>query len=323
MKLEKFFKVIFNNLPAKIISILIAFILFLIYQNNSKVETTISLPINFIFNESLIPLESLDKIKNVDIKVRSDRVLSEDEKGDFYATVDLSHVTLNDIETQKKVKNAEIKILNRSERTDFEVIPSKTSVSLTLEKKVMKEVPVFVQSSGRSPYGYREEITTFPGSVVIEGPQSVLMEVDKIFTMPIDLADAKPKETLSLNSLLTLGTDNKFPNVKFAIDEVVVNVRLMEIIETRRIDNISITVSNNPPYLIPKYNDVKGSVAISGSLLELENISSSDFFLVIYADEVNKPGVYTLALNVVLPKKNIKVLDISPKSIDVTFVEKE
>lgn len=323
MKTKSFFTNMFSNLPAKVLSVLIAFVLFLIYQNNSKVETTISLPIRYIINEDIVPVESLDKIKNVDVTLRSNRVLNEDDKSDFYAVVDLSYITLFDVEDGKYIKNAEIKILNRGDRTDFEVVPSKTAVSLTLERKISKEVPILAQSSGRAPYGYREEITTFPNLVVIEGPKSVLDSVEQIFTIPINLEDAIPRETLTQNSYLTLGPENRFANVDISVDEVIVNVKLMEIVETRSIANVSITVSNNPPNLVPHYLETKGSVSINGSILELEKIASSDFYLVVYADEVNSAGTYSLPLNVVALKKNIKVLNFSPQTIEVEFTEME
>jgi hypothetical protein len=320
LKLDRIFKAVVNNLPAKVVSIIVAFILFMIYENNATEETKISVPVNFIYNENLIPVEDLTKYRNIDVTVKSDHLLSQDEKADFFFEVDLS-----DVKEPRRITNKKIEIKNKSEK-EYETTQEILTVSLTLDRKVSKVLPIKVDSEN-SLDNYEPLFNYFPNTVTVTGPESVLKDLDQVLTEKIPISDSEPDKSVTVDANLILPEGVQNPNVTIDLTSVSVAISLKDIIHKKTFDDVPFSIFDSPDFLEPSYDTGKREVTVSGPKVQVSKIKAGDFSLTVDAENVNAPGTYEF--DVVLGQlnkdevKDVIILKYEPRKVKITFVKRE
>lgn len=234
-------KKLLNNLGLKLLSVVMAIILWTIIMNVSDYNVTVrikNIPVQQLNAETL---EQLDKVyevskgDTVDIIVKGRRsVVEKLSANDFIATADLSKMSITNT-VQIFVSPAD-----KSIEDDITITVVDNTMTLNLEEKISKSFPVKVNYKGspRDGYAVGDEVIS-PNIVTIEGPQS---SVNKVEEVSIDInidgksASFESEGTLTLydsegetikNAKLTLSRDTISVMVKvYPIKEVPVEVNI-------------------------------------------------------------------------------------------------
>jgi YbbR domain-containing protein len=175
---------ILERWPVKVISLIAAIIITVFYRMSTLETRSFSVPLLVEANNLFIPSSSFTDTVRVSLRGEADSILSVPE-GDIEAYIDLNKCTNEGlyripVQIRKKGGTLEIKSL------EITVIPEE--ISVTLEQKILRNIPVYPVFRGTIAHGY--ELTSqsiIPDSVAAEGPRSILENQYDFLTETIDL----------------------------------------------------------------------------------------------------------------------------------------
>jgi YbbR domain-containing protein len=303
----KILKKITHNWHIKLISIGLAFVLWIYVQNLKQIEHTYPVPVEVInIPENHIVANEMPVSVNVILK-GNERNLQQVEDNGIRAYIDIKHSTNGE-------KRGVVRI-------DKNSIPPRVSVKevnprvieIKIEKiavKTVKVVPVIVDEP---PEGYLfQDVVLDPAQVRIKGPDSMVAKIDSVYTSDISigsLTETIVKEvSVQLADKLSLVDENVI-NAKIIIKEkyIIKDVKKTEITFVNVKEGLSVAVEDVSPTVflkIPK---------------RLENsISGKDFSLYVDCKEIEQPGKYPLTLLVELKISDVSLIRIEPPSVEVT-----
>lgn len=173
---------IFNNWLLKLVSLLLATLVWAAVSNEASSEVGLEVPLEY----RNIPHEmeiTGDMTNNVQVRLRgSSQVIKGITARDVATTVDL-----NQMKTGEKI----VPLSPKNVQAPFgaEVIRvNPSSVRFTLEQTLVKSVPVVPTLSGEPAEGFElGEVLISPKSVEIEGPESRVNSLSSLVTVPIHL----------------------------------------------------------------------------------------------------------------------------------------
>lgn len=191
-------------------------------------------------------------------------------------------------------------------------------VSLAIEKKTSKPVPITVTVLGTQARGYMVADTdAFPSYVMISGPRSIVEATDFIATDTVDIEGASRnlEQDVSLvneNSLLRLETSSvkvkvSFSQVETSRDFKNVPVQLSDLSTRFRVDNAPFSVD----------------VSLSGSQLGLERLLVSQIYVSADCSKISGTGKYDIPVVVSVPS-GFKEISKSRSTVpvEVTLLER-
>jgi len=170
--------------PAKILSVAAALIITMFYRMNTLEVRTFSIPLRVEGNEMLVPGNFLESTVMVNLRGEPNSIYPIPE-GDIEAFIDLGRYTSEGphrIPVQIRKKGSAIGV----EPLEITVVP--TEVSVYLEQKIRRSIPVFPVFSGTVAPDY--DLTSFsiiPQSVTAEGPRSSINSLYEFTTDAVDL----------------------------------------------------------------------------------------------------------------------------------------
>ena len=151
------------------------------------------------------------------------------------------------------------------------ILPS--SMVVRFDAKVQRQLPISALLVGKLPKGYRlkEQVIT-PDFVTISGAQSVLDKLDRIETLPVQLAGRTE------SGAYEIGLRDPPLFAEFTIDSPRVNLRLEveELIEERVFENVPIVLRGDPGEQVLKITPSRVSVSIKGPQKVLTNLKRED-----------------------------------------------
>ncbi len=189
---KKLMKHLANNPGLKILSIVIAVILWLVVVNfnNPKITNTFTIPVTVINNEVLEDMgKTYDPVGQTDravFYVKGDRSYMDKLDGsDFVATADLSQIV--DIAGNSDEKLVPINISVNSAAKRFEdklTITQKTvNMQIRLEDLATKQAYISYETKGNPAEGFAiGDVTASPNLIKISGPRSIVSRVSKVVT---------------------------------------------------------------------------------------------------------------------------------------------
>lgn len=190
------------------------------------------------------------------------------------------------------------------------------SITVRVENEIKKKLPVNIPLTGKPAKGYRVAGTNAePGSVILRGPEDMLIQMDKVSTKPVNikgLSDSIKKEiALDLLENLTLVDSSKI---------ILASVFIREQLITETFDNISVQGSGSlyeyritPPAITIK---VKGPVNMIEELYRSNGIQ-------VYVDLIGlTPGVYNKRATITLPVKT-SLIDADPGIFKVEIINQK
>jgi YbbR domain-containing protein len=305
-------KKIIHNWHIKLISIGLAFILWIYVENIKEIEHSYPVPVEIrnIPDEYLV---SNDLPIHINVILKgNERNLQQIEDSNIKAYVDIKNSTESD-------RRGIVKI-------DKNSIPSRVSikeitprvVEIKIEKiriKIVKVIPVIVEEP---PEGYLfQDVVIEPEQVKIKGPESQVAEIDSIYTMDINIGDLT--ETIVKEVGVHIGdklllVDEEAVSAKIIIKEkfIIKDIRKSEITSINVREDFSVLIEEVIPsvfFKIPK---------------RLENsISRNKFSLYVDCGDIEEPGIYSLPLLVKLNINSVSLIKIEPPSAEVTVEKKQ
>jgi len=180
----KFLDKILEKWPVKVISLTAAIILAVFYRMSTLETRSFSVSLLVEANNLFIPSSSFTDTVRVSLRGEADSIHSISEK-DIEAYIDLYKYTnegLYGIPVQIRKKGSALGI----KPLEITVLPAE--ISLTLEQKIVRNIPVYPVFRGTIAHGY--ELTSqsiIPDSVSAEGPHSILENQYDFLTETIDL----------------------------------------------------------------------------------------------------------------------------------------
>ena len=199
MKPERFFKAIFADWPAKVLSLAVALLLTLFFNLTRLEQRTISIPLTISLNDEMAPSSQYPRMVRVTLRGERDVIygIREDE---ISASLDLAEYK------SEGVYKAPIRLEKRGSALiadPLEIRPEPSEVAIGLEKRVAKKVPVTPSFKGFLESGF--ELTSFdiaPPEVTISGPAGLVARTTEISTDTIELSGKKSDFTVDVRLLM-------------------------------------------------------------------------------------------------------------------------
>ncbi|HEY3130862.1 MAG TPA: CdaR family protein [Acidobacteriota bacterium] len=182
MEIRKF---LFDNLGLKLVSLFLAFLLWLNVSSEQVVDRTVSVPVEFLNMPGNLEISN-DYVKTLDVQVNTRR-------GSLSATnVNMSAVVnLHDAREGERIIPITEADIRKPDGVSIQSI-SPSRITLTLEKTKSKLVSVEPQLTGKPAPGYQiTQVTAFPSEIMVTGPESRVQRATKAVTEAIDVSDAK------------------------------------------------------------------------------------------------------------------------------------
>lgn len=185
---------LFRNLSLKVVSVVLAALLWLIVSGERTVERALRIPLEFVNLPAQLELVG-DAPAVVDVRVRgSSGALSRVANGELVAVLDLRtarsgqrlfHLTGDDVMTPFGIEVVQI---------------TPSSVPIVFESIARKSVPVLAGIEGEPRPGYAAGVASVvPATVEVVGPASAVARLTEAITEPVSVAGATKSFTDTVN----------------------------------------------------------------------------------------------------------------------------
>jgi len=313
MLIKTIYNLLIKNLHLKIISVILAFIVFLAVHINNNKEVIQSLDIDL----------SLSLPKNNMIVNKIPRKVSVVLKASL---TEIKRIKKENIVLPIKLKKSQTIILNEyniPELKDVSVIQIlPKTIDFVIEKIVEKEVPIQFNTVNELPAGYRykKKPRLNDKFVTVIGPKSSIDLLKKVYTEPLNQAEIIGSESkilkLKLESSLLRFKNKRETSVSYEIIEEYTTKEMKEI----KVKFLNCELDKNN--IKPLKDTVKLVVKMPYSLKD--KFPQNDFF--VYADlkDCSKFEYLTsIKLSVAVPHKKILVKYIIPDTIILKKLHKK
>jgi len=206
-----------KNLELKIASLVIAIALWVFVILSGRSNMTLDIPLQITnLSEGLVVVES-PKTVRVNIE-GSKNLLKTLDTGDISAIIDLSDAGPGRVFFNLSRSNISIPKTLVVRNIEPE------TVSVMVEKKMKKRVKVRPSITGLPAKGYIiDEVRVDPDSIIIEGPRSLILEVNSVRTEPLDISG------INTDIQYRAGIDIDDPRIGRNINKVTVHISVKKI----------------------------------------------------------------------------------------------
>lgn len=234
-----------NNFGLKILSVVLAFIVWLIIVNYDDpiITKTFSGVVVDINNAESIEKENktyeiINDSNIISVKIKGQRSIVENMSKDYLkATADIKNITfMNTIPI-------EVKSTRYSDRLNL-IEPKTPNVEVVIESKLDKQIKISSNIIGEAADGYKiGQIKPFVDVIFVEGPESVVSIV-KEARVNIAITGAKESFTTASEVLLydAEGEEIHDSMLKVSLEEITVDVEVLEVKEVP----VSVEVTGTP-----------------------------------------------------------------------------
>ncbi|MFQ5928690.1 MAG: YbbR-like domain-containing protein, partial [Acidobacteriota bacterium] len=186
-----------KNLGLKVISVLLAFLLWLTITVPEMVQRTLSLPVEFVNMPSQLEISD-DYDKEVEVVIRSDRRTTTLDERNLAVVIDLKRA----VPGTELIRLTEGNIRNKPSGVEILFIDP-ARIRLHLESTLRKIVEVTPELVGNPANGFEvTNVRVIPSEVMISGPKPRVLRVSTAQTEPIAIEGHS--RTLRLNAYLDL-----------------------------------------------------------------------------------------------------------------------
>jgi len=305
MSLNKFFNkdLLTKNKLTKLVVIPLAIAVWFYATGRQAIEINKSASLEIIVDSGMVI--SKTSTQKIMLKLKGNK--------DYIDSIESTPTIKIDLSNHKNPTNLDV-ILHRKNiklppSVDVRFIPD--TVRIFIDELTEKTLPIEVPLSGETFSDYQiSNIFTNPRKIKIKGPANILKELKTIKTQALDITGRVEnfREVLPLEQLP--GSEQKL---------IKVYVQITESLSERKFSNSPIHILSSPAQhsevtlLIPS----SAEITVTGPREDLENLSSSSIIPFVSISGLST-GKYELPLQIV-PLKNIKLVNTSPKNIDVNI----
>jgi YbbR domain-containing protein len=302
-----------ENWPAKVLSVALAIILFVFHRMSSLEDRFFSVPLKVEMDNSLVPASSYTRM--IRVSLRGDAT-------SIYPILEDDIEAYIDLKSYNTPGQYRVPVLIRKQGTALGVEPLEISVepmeiSLGLDRKISKYVPLTANFRGNVPPGYDLiSHTLTPTQVVVDGPLTLLGNVSELYTDFIDL------EGRSENFSATVNILNRDPLLVIrGSGTTEFHGFIQRMVPVRNFADLPITLKELDEDLEAELDVKSGTVRLDGDQSRLDLFVPPPVFLYADCSAVTGPGTYTLPLKVDLPP-GINLARQDPQAVVVTVTRK-
>jgi YbbR domain-containing protein len=300
---DGFWSFVTTNVGTKLISIVIAVVLWVVVLGSRNVEVTKDVPLEIITPAELVA--SNDIPDKVTFRLSGPKAF-------LRSILDRREEPIRVNLVGSKVGLVTYRFFSDNIRVPIGVKIlgiNPTSIVIKLEQVKRKEVPVRLEIQGVPPDGYKlSQVKISPENVKIKGAESKVDAIAELQTTPIDISDLRESSQKAASFDLSrygVSIEGSLPVAKFEVTSVSANFR---------IKNIDIRVTSS---LKSRVDDKNVSVLVRADAKELKNLDRSKVFGSV--DLSGKPkGTYEERVNVTLPA-NVYLVKVIPEKVTVTL----
>ena len=304
---------ILDNWPAKVICLIIAIFLYFFHQASLIDSKTFVVPLQIIEDGMVMHVGNVPGSVSIVVRAGEETIKSV-LPSDISASVSLDNIT------KKGTYKLPVKItLSESlmEYDPFEVKIKDDSITIDVDRKAIKYVPLMPSVVGDVAHGYEiDSISMSPSTVEISGPESIVNATEHIYTTRINVSNAEinfSTETSfqQLNKLLTVMDEGPFKA------EISVKPKVLE----RTFDSVQVEVINLAENLEINGERPLVTLKLSGNMPVLEDYILSKHAVQINMHDITEAGTYELPLRYVLPA-NLQLIEKSDEELTVNVIVK-
>ncbi|MBN2233238.1 MAG: YbbR-like domain-containing protein [Deltaproteobacteria bacterium] len=305
--------IMFNNLNLKILSLIIAVLLWFFVIGESKTEQGMEIPVEFKgIPEAVTIVNDVPSAIHIRVKGSATLLRPLNDKPPIFS-VNLSAADIGEnivLLDQKYLKNLPLGVAV--------VDISPVSITVVLDRIVEKRLPVEVTTVGAVPPGYvLSRLAAVPETVLVRGTRTYLEDIERIATKPVNLAEIDGRMERDVPLVFVPG------RLKF-IDPLAVRVtaEIREERVHRSIKGVRINFVNRPEGLSRlsfSHYFVDIQVDCPQTML-LDDIRDATVAVVNLAplSGISGEGDLQLPVNVRLPER-VLLLSANPEALEVIF----
>jgi len=307
---------IFNHWHIKVLS-LISAILIVYFNNITSLETrVIAVPLEVRLPLEHVPTSAPPASVRVNLRGEGDEIvgiLSED----IVAFIDLSGYD------SAGVYQPAIQIERRAQAVDIEplqITSDPATLSVRLEEKATKEVPVEIEIQGESPEGYQlTETRVAPPLITLTGPRNIIERTNSISTELIDItrqtSDGSIEAEIIISGAYVESLSGTTINVFFEVLEVPIE---------KTVDGVDINVANLANRFDVTFNSSESRITVSGTPSTLETLNNENVYLLIDAGTIRNPGAYILSTIPQIPAgmSDIEIVSYEPGVVPLQIIRR-
>ncbi len=311
---KNFFKILVKNWPEKVSCLTLALFLFLFYKISNLEQRYFSVPLRTEASGALTPAAPF--LRNVKISLKG-------EQNEIYPVLEEDIVSFIDLSSFEEEGEYTVPVKTRLSGIavgidPLEMIVDPPEVTVKLERKMTKTLPVSVVFTGFPSEGYEFESSAVnPPAVEVTGPRSLIENMTELKTEPVSLAGWNTDFDGSADVI----TGNELVSLT-GLSKVSYRVIINQATSERKFENINFSFLFLNPDFEAESSVENGSLRIIGPDLGLNAWLPPPDLLSVSCTEITEPGEYTLKVQANVPPQ-FTVLQVDPEEITVTFREKE
>jgi YbbR domain-containing protein len=190
-------RILFHNFWLKVLSLVIAILVWWAVARDPKVEVVLTAPIEFHHVPAQLEISS-EKIPEAEIRLRGPaRIVRSLTPADLHPIIDLENAG-----SGEKTFDLTPRQLRLPQEVEVEqIVPSQFRISL--EKRIWREVEVKPRVIGTFAAGYRiSEAITDPKTITIIGPERRVNAIEFAITDPVDASGVMGHATFTTNAYI-------------------------------------------------------------------------------------------------------------------------
>jgi YbbR domain-containing protein len=291
------------NIGTKLISVLLAFILWGIVLGSRNIEVIKEIPIELITPSDVMP--SSEVPEKIAFRLSGPKAFLRSilDRRDEPIKVNLMGVKPALVTYRFFADNIRVPIGVKV----MSVTP--TAILIKLENVKMKDVPVRVETRGVLPEGYRlAQVNVNPEIVRLKGPESKIESVSEVSTVPIDISSLKRNFEKDVNldlSRLGVQLEGAPPRVNIEVQPTSANFS---------VKNVDIRVISS--YKV-KLEEKAVTVLVRATPQDMESLDRSHIFAEVDMTGKEK-GKYIEPIRIFLPKE-MGLVRVIPEKVHVTL----
>lgn len=296
---------LFYDLPAKLLSLALAFALFFFNKMESIVPKTLLVPLSISLPAGLTPAEPYPR--RVRALVRGPKEAVEQvSDGDYEALGDLTE------DRGEGIYLIPLRLVRSDQRAPLQNVEVSLEVNelrLPLERSVTKVVEVSVPVIGNPENGFQlESILVSPPAVSVRGPRTRMESLTRLFTENLEVSS----RTESFSARLQLTTSD--PLLELVSGTLVeVRVGITPIVEEKWIEDLPVVFQGLSPNLRIVSETVLASLHIQGPQTLVNLTGPQTLTPTVSLENIVTPGAYELPIRWNLDPR-IQVIDQRPRT---------
>ncbi len=300
---EKVWAVVSNNLGTKLISVMVALVLWAVVLGSRNIEVTKEIPLEVVTPADLVPANEIPE--KIAFRLSGPKAFLRAilDRREDPIRVNLSGAKPGLVTYRFFSDNIRLPI-------GVKVLSiNPTSILIKLEYMKKRDVPVRLETRGAPPDGYRIGKTDIvPSMVRIKGAETRVDSVTEISTVPIDVSQFRQSFEREVPLDLArygLQLDGELPKAFIEVEPTSANFR---------IKNVDIRVLSSLKYTL---EEKSVTVFVRAHPKDLKSLDRSQVFATVDLRGKHK-GTYSEPVKVTLPDK-VGLVRVVPEKVDVTL----